>query len=48
MEHTNAKVKQLGNNEEIFICRSGYTGEDGFEISVRNEAAAQLCELILA
>jgi aminomethyltransferase len=31
-----------------FISRSGYTGEDGFEISVPNEQAEQLARLLLA
>jgi len=31
-----------------FISRSGYTGEDGFEISVANDAAAALAEALLA
>ena len=32
----------------VWISRSGYSGEDGFEISVREEAAEALAELILA
>ncbi|MET3108323.1 aminomethyltransferase [Oxalobacteraceae bacterium GrIS 2.11] len=31
-----------------FISRSGYTGEDGFEISVPNQQAEQLARLLLA
>lgn len=31
-----------------FVTRSGYTGEDGFEISVPNEAAAALMQALLA
>lgn len=31
-----------------FISRSGYTGEDGFEISVPNRQAVQLARLLLA
>ena len=34
--------------EDVFITRSGYTGEDGFEISVRNAAAEALARLLLA
>jgi aminomethyltransferase len=33
---------------ECFISRSGYTGEDGFEISVPNEKAEELARLLLA
>ncbi len=29
---------QLKNGEEIYISRTGYTGEDGFEISIENSA----------
>ena len=32
----------------VWISRSGYSGEDGFEISVREEHAEALAELILA
>lgn len=28
----------LKNGEEIFISRTGYTGEDGFEVSIKNSA----------
>jgi len=31
-----------------FVSRSGYTGEDGFEISVPNEAAQPIAEALLA
>ncbi len=30
------------------ISRSGYTGEDGFEISIRSDLAVRLCEALLA
>jgi aminomethyltransferase len=33
---------------DCFVSRSGYTGEDGFEISVPSEHAEQLAKLLLA
>ncbi|MCV2868477.1 glycine cleavage system aminomethyltransferase GcvT [Defluviimonas sp. WL0002] len=33
---------------DLWISRSGYTGEDGFEISVPNAQARALCEALLA
>lgn len=41
-----AKVNLVG--VECFISRSGYTGEDGFEISVPNDKAEELARLLLA
>ncbi|MFC5473275.1 glycine cleavage system aminomethyltransferase GcvT [Paraherbaspirillum soli] len=41
-----AKVTLAG--VECFISRSGYTGEDGFEISVPNAQAEELARLLLA
>ncbi len=41
-----AKVTLVG--VECFISRSGYTGEDGFEISVPNAQAEQLARWLLA
>ena len=41
-----AKVTLVG--VECFISRSGYTGEDGFEISVPNHKAEELARLLLA
>ena len=32
----------------VHVSRSGYTGEDGFEISVKHEDVAELAELLLA
>ena len=34
-------------NEPVFISRTGYTGEDGFEIIIRNEKVSELWELLL-
>jgi aminomethyltransferase len=36
------------NGADLFITRSGYTGEDGFEISVPNEQAEALARALLA
>jgi aminomethyltransferase len=33
--------------ERCTVSRSGYTGEDGFEIGIRGEAAEALCEALL-
>ncbi|MES2677881.1 MAG: glycine cleavage system aminomethyltransferase GcvT [Pseudomonadota bacterium] len=39
---------KLKTGEEVYISRTGYTGEDGFEVSIENEKAAsfwlKLCE----
>ncbi|MDB2550950.1 glycine cleavage system aminomethyltransferase GcvT [Rickettsiales bacterium] len=38
----------LQNGEEVYISRTGYTGEDGFEVSIKDSAASafwlQLCQ----
>ena len=34
-------------NENIYITRSGYTGEDGFEISIKNESAEPFVEKLI-
>ncbi len=36
------------NGAECWVSRSGYTGEDGFEISVPNDAAVALANALLA
>ena len=36
------------NNQNLWISRSGYTGEDGFEISVPASAATELADAIAA
>jgi aminomethyltransferase len=36
------------NGTDLFITRSGYTGEDGFEISVHNEQAEAFARALLA
>ena len=40
-------VTELGG-VPCFVTRTGYTGEDGFEISVPNERAVELTEKIMA
>jgi Glycine cleavage system T protein (aminomethyltransferase) len=35
------------DNDDIFISRSGYTGEDGFELSISNKNAERLMRAIL-
>ena len=36
------------NGEDIYITRSGYTGEDGFEISIPNNKVEHLIKLFIA
>ena len=36
------------NDNSFFISRLGYTGEDGFELAVKNEEAAELAKKLLA
>lgn len=36
------------NNEEVFVARTGYTGEEGFEIILPNEKALDLWDRLLA
>jgi aminomethyltransferase len=34
-------------NEDVFVSRTGYTGEDGFEIIIKNEKVSELWETLL-
>jgi aminomethyltransferase len=49
LEYMYTKSYRLKNGQEVYIGRTGYTGEDGFEVSIKDEAAAQfwvdLCAL---
>lgn len=38
--YMNTKTYHLKNGEEVFIGRTGYTGEDGFEVSIKNTSAS--------
>ena len=40
--------KFLYNERDIYITRSGYTGEDGFEISIPNELAEDLAKKLIS
>ncbi len=44
----NAKRMTVAGIEGCIVSRSGYTGEDGYEISVPSEDAAKLARLLLA
>ena len=35
------------NNEDIYVTRSGYTGEDGFEVSIKNSLTEKFCKALL-
>ncbi len=35
------------NGQDVFITRSGYTGEDGFEVSINNSLVEQFCKILL-
>lgn len=43
---TGTPVK-LGGEFEVYMTRCGYTGEDGFEISLPHSVAPQFCSLLL-
>jgi aminomethyltransferase len=38
LAYMNIGFYKLQNDEEVFISRTGYTGEDGFEVSIKNSA----------
>ena len=35
------------DGEKVYVTRSGYTGEDGFEISIANNKVEQLCKTLV-
>ncbi|MBM3580329.1 MAG: glycine cleavage system aminomethyltransferase GcvT, partial [Alphaproteobacteria bacterium] len=39
LPYMNLGSYKLKSGEEVFISRTGYTGEDGFEVSIKNPAA---------
>jgi aminomethyltransferase len=41
LPYMNFGIYTLKNGEEIFISRAGYTGEDGFEVSIKDSAASE-------
>jgi aminomethyltransferase len=41
LPYMNLGTYKLKNGEEVFISRTGYTGEDGFEVSIKNNAVVQ-------
>jgi aminomethyltransferase len=38
LPYMNLGTYKFKNGEEVFISRTGYTGEDGFEVSIKNSA----------
>lgn len=44
MNHFFAKCVPL--DTDLQICRSGYTGEDGFEISIKDNKVEEFCDLL--
>lgn len=43
-----APFQAAWNNDEVFIGRTGYTGEDGFEVILPKQAAVTMWEALLA
>ena len=43
-----APFQAAWNNDEVFIGRTGYTGEDGFEVILPRQAAVTMWEALLA
>jgi len=41
LPYMNLGTYKFKNGEEVFIGRTGYTGEDGFEVSIKDSAAAK-------
>ncbi len=39
LPYMNIGFYKLKSGEEIFVSRTGYTGEDGFEVSIKNDSA---------
>jgi aminomethyltransferase len=44
----NFKIQAANQSIDVFLTRSGYTGEDGFEISVHESQALALAKALLA
>ena len=36
------------DNQKLFVTRSGYTGEDGFEISISNELVEEFAKKLIS
>lgn len=45
MDHTILRAKYF--DTDIGVCRCGYTGEDGFELSIQNNKIEQLYDILL-
>ena len=41
LPYMNTKSFELNNGQQVYIGRTGYTGEDGFEVSIKDEVAAE-------